>query len=110
MTTTKSVTISAAFGGLTRTALLTVRPTDTVTLQRRVREIQEGSAPLTLPATAPTATLKVYVTATGALIGTLKNNGSGFYGGLLPWPVNPQNITVRSGLGGAASRAVTTVK
>jgi hypothetical protein len=56
--------------------------------------------------TDATATLRVYVTATGALIGTLKNNG-GKYSGMLPWPVNPQNITVRSSLGGAASRAVT---
>ena len=72
VTKTKSVTISAAFGGLTRTALLTVRPTDTVTLQRpeylRSRKLVSVDA----TSTDATATLKVYVTATGALIGTLK--------------------------------------
>jgi hypothetical protein len=106
-TTTASVTISAAFGGLTRSALLTVRPTDTVTIQRAEYMRSKKSVRVDATGTDATATVRVYVTATGALIGTLKNNGGGRYSGQLPWPVNPQNITVRSSLGGAASRAVT---
>jgi hypothetical protein len=53
-----------------------------------------------------TATLSVYVTATGQLIGTLSNNGGGTYSGKFSWPTNPQNITVRSSLGGSATKAV----
>jgi hypothetical protein len=48
------------------------------------------------------ATLRAYVTSTGALIGTVS-------GGRLEtaWPSNPVNVTVRSSAGGSASRAVT---
>jgi hypothetical protein len=46
------------------------------------------------------------VTATGQLIGTLTNEGGGKYAGQFTWSSNPQNITVRSSLGGSASRAV----
>jgi hypothetical protein len=49
----------------------------------------------------------VYVTGTNQLIGTLTNLGGGKYGGQFTWPSNPQNVTVRSSLGGSASRAVT---
>ena len=106
-TTMRSVTISAAFGGLTRTALLTVRPNDTVTIQRAEYQRSRKTVRVDATSTDVTATLKVYVTATGSLVGTLKNNGGGRYSSQLPWPVNPQNITVKSSLGGAASRAVT---
>jgi hypothetical protein len=57
--------------------------------------------------TESTATLRVQVTATGALIGTLKNNGGGRFTGQLLWPTNPNNITVRSSFDGFATRAVT---
>jgi hypothetical protein len=56
--------------------------------------------------TRTNATLQVFVTSNGQLIGTLTNNGGGKYGGELNWSVNPQNITVRSSFGGAATRAV----
>jgi len=52
------------------------------------------------------AILTVYVTSTNTLIGTLRNEGGGRYRGDFSWPTNPQNITVRSSLGGLASRAV----
>jgi hypothetical protein len=42
------------------------------------------------------------VTATGALIGTLSGGRGEF-----SWPTTPQSITVRSSLGGAATRTVT---
>ena len=81
--------------------------TDTIKIQRA--EYQRSKATLRVDATGsePSATLRVYVTATNALIGTLKNNGSGRFSALLPWPTFPDNITVRSSLGGSASRAVT---
>jgi hypothetical protein len=58
--------------------------------------------------TNPSATLQVFVTSTNQLIGTLNNNGNGSYSGTFSWPTNPQNITVRSNLGGSASRNVST--
>ena len=53
------------------------------------------------------ATLQVFATATSQLIGTLSNNGGGKYSGQFTWSTTPQNITVRSNLGGATNRAVT---
>jgi hypothetical protein len=47
------------------------------------------------------ATLRVYATATNTLIGTLAA-GSGQF-----TVANPQNVTVRSSLGGSATRSVT---
>jgi hypothetical protein len=103
VTTVKSVTINATFGGVTRSASLTVRPTDIVTVQRA--EYMKKSLRVDATSTDATATLKIYVTSTGALIGTMKNRGVG-YSAVLSWPVNPVNITVRSNLGGVASSAV----
>jgi hypothetical protein len=52
------------------------------------------------------AVLRCYVSSTGALIGTLTNEGGGRYRGQFSWSSNPQNVTVRSSLGGSATRAV----
>jgi hypothetical protein len=57
--------------------------------------------------TSSGATLQVFVTATNQLIGTLTNNGGGKYTAQFSWPTNPQNITVKSSLGGSSSKAVT---
>ena len=80
---------------------------DTVNILRA--EYQQSKGALRVDATGndPSATLRVYVTATGALIGPLRNNGSGRYSASFAWPANPQNITVRSSLGGSATKAVT---
>jgi hypothetical protein len=51
--------------------------------------------------------MQVFVTSTNTLIGTLRNDGGGRYRSDFSWPSNPQNITVRSSLGGSASRTVT---
>ena len=56
--------------------------------------------------TSSNATLRVFVTSTGALIGTLSNSGGGQYRGELSVSTNPQNITVRSSLGGVATANV----
>jgi probable HAF family extracellular repeat protein len=81
--------------------------TDTVSIQ--LAEYSAGNAQLRVEATSSnaSATLQVYVTSTNTLIGTLRNEGGGRYRGDFSWPTNPQNITVRSNLGGAASRPVT---
>jgi hypothetical protein len=96
----------------TPTPVATPTPTptpvlDTVNILRA--EYQQSKGALRVDATGndPSATLRVYVTATGALIGPLRNNGSGRYSASFAWPANPQNITVRSSLGGSATKAVT---
>lgn len=108
VTTSTAVTVSASLGGVTRTATLTLNPAqagDTVAIQRA--EYDGGKRELRVEATSTnsSAVLQCYVTSTGALIGTLSNNG-GRYSAQFSWPTNPQNITVRSSLGGSATRAV----
>ena len=94
----------------TPTATPTPTPTpsvDTIKIQRA--EYQRSKAGLRVDATGSdtAATLRVYVTATDAFIGTLKSNGNGRFSASLSWPTYPENITVRSSLGGSSSRAVT---
>jgi hypothetical protein len=115
VTSSVSVTISAAFGGVTRSAALTVAAqssppppaADTVAIQ--VAEYSSGNRLLRVEATSTnsSATLKVHVTSTNALIGTLRNEGGGRYRGDLSWSSNPQSVTVRSSSGGSATRSVT---
>jgi hypothetical protein len=99
-------TISATYAGVTKSSVLTVTSTtmDTVTLQRA--EYVRGRNLLRTWATssAPTATLQVFVTSSAELIGTMSNLGAGSYSGQFAWPVNPQNITIRSSSCGTATR------
>jgi hypothetical protein len=80
--------------------------TDTVSIQRM--EYTAGSRQLRVEArsSASNATLTAFVTSTGARIGTLSNNGGGRHRATFTWPTNPQNVSVRSSLGGQASAAV----
>jgi hypothetical protein len=70
-----------------------------------ISRAQWKSGSLRVDATSSTAsaTLKVYVTSSGALLGTIS-------GGRLQTTTssNPVNVTVKSSLGGQASRAVST--
>ena len=81
-TTTDTITITAAQYSTAR-QLLQVKSTDS----------------------DPAAVLDVYVTSTNTHIGTLKKNATG-YSGKFSLATNPQNITVKSNLGGAASANV----
>jgi hypothetical protein len=108
------VAISAAFGGTTQSTTLTVTSappavTDkvAVTLSEYVVSKQTLNAQATSSSTS--ATLKVFVTSTGTLIGTLTNAGGGKYQGQFSQSVNPQNITIKSSLGGSAT-ATTVLK
>jgi hypothetical protein len=111
VTSTRSVTISAAYGGVTRTATLTVNPgpstTDTVSISQAEYLSSKRRLRVQASSTSASAVMKAYVTSTGVLIGTLSHNGGGKYSGQFACPANPANITVRSSLGGSASRAVT---
>jgi uncharacterized repeat protein (TIGR03803 family) len=105
-----TVNISATYAGLTKTAALTVMPpvtADTVTITLAQYRLWGNKLSVQATSTSATATLTVYVTATRNLIGTLANNGGGNYSGQFTWPSNPQKITVRSSLGGSATKAVT---
>jgi hypothetical protein len=78
----------------------------TVGVQRA--EFDSGKRTIRVEATGTgsSATLRVFVSSSGALVGTLANNGSGRYSGELSVSTNPQSITVNSSLGGSATRAV----
>lgn len=108
VTSTSTSTISASYGGATRTAVLTVNPPapagDTVTIQRAE---YDGRLRVDARSTSSSATLRVFVASTGALIGTMSNDGGGRYRGEFNISSNPQNIRVTSSLGGSATSAVT---
>jgi hypothetical protein len=106
-----SAVITASLNGTSRSATLTINPAaggaDTVSIT--LAEYAVGNRRLRVEATSTrtNATLQAFVTSSNQLIGTLSNNGGGRYRGEFNWPVNPQNITVRSNFGGQATRAVT---
>lgn len=109
-----SATISGILNGITRSATLTINPvaapppptTDTVRITRAEFESSKRVLRIEATSTNSNATLSVFVTATGQLLGTLANNGGGQYRAELSVSTNPQNITVRSSLGGAATSSV----
>ena len=108
---TTSAVITASLNGTSRSATLTINPAaggaDTVSITRA--EYDTGNRRLRIEATSTraNATLQAFVTSSNQLIGTLSNDGGGRFRGEFSWPVNPQNITVRSNFGGQATRAVT---
>lgn len=107
---TTSAVIAASLNGTSRAATLNINPTaggaDTVSITRA--EYATGNRSLRVEATSTrsNATLQTFVTSTNQVIGTLSNDGGGSYRGEFNWPVNPQNITVRSSFGGQATRTV----
>jgi hypothetical protein len=111
VTTTNTTTITASYAATAASAVLTVNPSpaaaDTVSVQRAEYDSSKRVLQVEASSTSSTATMRVFVTSTGTLIGTLANDGGGRYRGQLSWSTNPQNVTVTSSLGGTATRAVT---
>jgi hypothetical protein len=109
--TTTSAVITASLNGTSRSATLTINPaaggTDTVSITRAEYDRSNRRLRVEATSTRSTATLQVFVTSSGQLIGTLSNDGGGRYRGEFTWSVNPQSITVRSNFGGQATRTVT---
>jgi hypothetical protein len=102
------VTISAAYAGVTRFTELTVTPAmDTVAIQQVDYFVNRRELKIIATSTNSAATLQAYVASTGLSIGTLTHYDGTRYSGRFTWPVNPQNITVRSSLCGSATNAVT---
>jgi hypothetical protein len=98
-------TISATYSGVTMSAGLNVilGTTDTVTIQRADYFAKRQELRVAAKSTSSTATLQVFETSSGVLIGTLSNLGDGSYKGQFTWSVNPMNITVRSNSCGSAT-------
>jgi hypothetical protein len=109
------VTLSGSAGGVTKTATLGVNaatPTpppnaDSVSVTRSEYTVSRRQLRVEATSNNSSATLTAYVTSSGALLGTLTNNGGGSYRAELNVATNPVNVTVRSSRGGSATRAVT---
>ncbi|HYE14001.1 MAG TPA: hypothetical protein VD968_06130, partial [Pyrinomonadaceae bacterium] len=81
--------------------------TDAISVARAEYAVSRKVLRVTATSTSASATLSVHVTSTGALIGTLANTGGGKHSGAFALPASPRSVTVRSSLGGAASKGVT---
>lgn len=79
---------------------------DTVGITRAEYDSAKRVLRIQATSTRATATLQAFVTSNAQLIGTLTNNGAGSYSGQFALAASPQNITVRSSLGGSASAKV----
>jgi hypothetical protein len=106
-TPTQTATPTSIPSSATPTRTPTQAPaSDTVSIQRAEYAVGNQELRVEATSTSTSATLQVFVTSTNQLIGTLQNDGGGRYRGDFSWPANPQNITVRSSLGGSASTNV----
>jgi len=111
VSTATSARITASANATSRAATLAINApstttADTVSITRAEYERAKSTLRVEATSSRSTATMQVFVTSTGQLIGTLANNGGGKYSGQFTWSVNPQNITVRSNFGGVKSSAV----
>jgi hypothetical protein len=109
VTTATSVTITASWFGVTRTATITV--TAGPPLAADVVKITKASwkkGLLTIEATGsnPNAILSVF-SAAGSLLFDLTNKGGGRYADQRGFVTNPVQISVRSNFGGSASAKLT---
>jgi len=109
VSTQTTATITATLNNSSRSATLTIRTnttTDTVSITRAEYESSKRTLRVEATCSRSAATLQVFVTSSGALIGTLTNNGGGKFSGQFNVSTNPQSITVRSNGGGQATRIV----
>ena len=111
VTATTAATITATLNNSSRSVSLTVNAAsapaaDTVSITRAEYDSDKRELRVEARSSRSDATLRVLVTSTNQLIGTLTNNGGGKYSRQFTVSTNPQNITVRSSFGGTATRAV----
>jgi hypothetical protein len=111
VSTVTSATITATLNGAAHTATITINPVtpsvDTVSITRAEYDRSKRTLRVEATSSRSNATLQVFVTSSGQLIGTLTNTGGGRYGKQFTVSPNPQRITVRSSFGGQATRTVT---
>jgi hypothetical protein len=81
-------------------------PGDVVSINKAEYTVSKGQLQVQASSTNTSATLQAYVTSTGELIGTLRNNGGGKYSLQVAWSTNPLNVTIKSSLGGTTSKSV----
>ena len=80
---------------------------DTVTIPRAQYVTSKSQLMVQATGSDPTAALTVSVTSSGQILGTMMNKGGGSYTAKFKGVTsNPVNITVKSNLGGSASKAV----
>jgi hypothetical protein len=103
------VIVSALHGGLSKSALLDVVVTaDRVVVERAEYFAKRHELRVTATSSNSSADLRVFVTSSGELIGTLRKTGQGSYSGQFTWLVNPQSISVRSNFCGSVSSRIVT--
>jgi hypothetical protein len=100
-----TVTITARWFAVTRTTTMTVTPgapapPDRVAIQTATWK--KGLLTIQATSTNPNAILSVH-SRSGAFMFRLTNKGGGRYADQRGWVTNPQQITVRSNLGGSAT-------
>jgi len=110
VSTTTTVTITARWFGVTRTTTMTVTPgapapPDRVAIQTATWK--KGLLTIQATSTNPNAILSVF-SRSGSFMFRLTNNGGGRYSDQRGWVDNPQQITVRSNLGGSATATLRT--
>jgi photosystem II stability/assembly factor-like uncharacterized protein len=103
-----SVTISAAYGGVSKSAALTVSvASDSVAIQTADYCTGKHVVHVNATSTNSAATLSAFESSSRTFIGTLTRYDGSRYRGQFIWPVNPRNITVQSDRCGSASKDVT---
>jgi hypothetical protein len=101
-----AVNLSASLDGITQVATLTVlRPLDAVTITKAIYTAKSLQIKLDVTSTNATATLTAYNATTGALLGTLSNNGGRYSGTFTANLGATPRVTVKSSLGGIATVA-----
>ncbi len=101
------VSISAAMGGVTRTAAVTVlRALDSVSITKAEYAVRSFQLKVEAASTSTAASLSVWNAATGALIGNLTSAGGGKYTGTFTISPAVLSVSVKSTLGGIATGAV----
>jgi hypothetical protein len=113
VTTQTSVTITATWIGIKKSATLTVKPgaapaADRVAIQKARCQAKTNGCLLQVEATSsnPNAILQVFNADSGSMLFTMTNNGGGRYSLSQPTISPPARITVKSNFGGSASATV----
>jgi hypothetical protein len=103
----QTVTIAATLGSQTVTTQVTLL--DSISVTSPYPTWSKGKHLLSVSAITndPSDTLKVYVSGTTTLIGTMTNLGGGNYQGQFKWPTYPMYIDIRSSNGGFTYAFVT---
>ncbi len=90
----------------TLTVTATAPAADTISISKAEYDRSKTTLRVEATSSSSNATLQVFVTSTSQLVGNLTSGGGGKFSGQFNWSVNPQNITLRSNLGGTKSGAV----